>query len=433
MTSSTALPRLRRRAGDGRGPVPRLPSTRQLLSPEQRGRLGERREQAVELARRVRAAQPLTSSGVVLLVIGAAAWVAGRALGWEELLVVAAGALVALLLAVPFVVGTLDLATSRTLEPERVMVGDRALAILKVHNHGTKPTPARVVDERIGGERYRLQLDALEPDGRSEAIYPLPTARRGSLQVGPAVIAKADPLGLLRREVSQTPPQTLYVHPRAALLPSLQVGFSRDLEGPTSDSSPAGDVAFHTLRDYQVGDDPRRIHWLSSARVGKLQVRHHVDNRQPWLAVVVDDAASSWAGGDGFERAVEVAASLVLTGRAHHEQIDLHIGTEPLEPGTGHLLDGLCDVGVREGPDQLADGVAIALRASPGASALVLVTSRREPEELVRLVAPARRVERVVVVRCGDGPVEEPVAVPGARVLDVHDLDSLRAGWRILA
>ena len=70
----------------------------------------------------------------------------------------------------------------------------------------------------------------------------------------------------------------------------LPVGFAKDLEGPTSDASPAGDIAFHALRPYQLGDDHRHIHWMSTARTGTLMVRHYVDNRRPTLAVLLDDA-----------------------------------------------------------------------------------------------------------------------------------------------
>ena len=112
-------------------------------------------------------------------------------------------------------------------------------------------------------------------------MYPLPTARRGVVDVGPALIVKTDLLGLMRREIAQTDVDRLWVHPRVAALGPLPVGFAKDLEGPTSDASPAGDVAFHALREYELGDDHRHIHWMSSARTGTLMVRHYVDNRRP--------------------------------------------------------------------------------------------------------------------------------------------------------
>ena len=50
---------------------------------------------------------PLTASGWTVLALGVAAYVAGWQLGWVELMVVAAGCLIVLLAAIPFVVGRL--------------------------------------------------------------------------------------------------------------------------------------------------------------------------------------------------------------------------------------------------------------------------------------------------------------------------------------
>ena len=68
---------------------------------------------------------PLTASGWTVLALGVVSYVGGWLLGWVELMVVAAGCLVVLLTAVPFIVGRLSLSVERVLEPERVTVGDR--------------------------------------------------------------------------------------------------------------------------------------------------------------------------------------------------------------------------------------------------------------------------------------------------------------------
>jgi hypothetical protein len=64
-----------------------------------------------------------------------------------------------------------------------------------------------------------------------------------------------------------------------------------------------------------VGDDHRKIHWLSTARVGEPQVRVYRDSSVPTLTVLLDNRASRY-GEDRFEDAVEVAASVLdLTER----------------------------------------------------------------------------------------------------------------------
>ena len=209
-------------------------------------------------------------------------------------MVVAAGCLVVLLVALPFVIGRLALDVERTLEPERVTVGDRAIAVVRVTNPRRTPISSRTIEDHVGGRPLRLDIPPLGAGRSTEAVYTLPTARRGVVTVGPALIVKSDLLGLMRREIVQTGTQTLWVHPRVRALAPLPVGFAKDLEGPTSDASPAGDVAFHALREYELGDDHRHIHWMSSARTGTLMVRHHVDNRRPNLTVVVDTEIGSY-------------------------------------------------------------------------------------------------------------------------------------------
>ena len=197
-------------------------------------------------------------------------------------MVVAAGCLIVLLVALPFVIGRLALDVERTLRAgaghgrrprRRRRAGDQpaAHADRLAHDRGARRRPAAAPRHPAARSRPRS----------TEAVYTLPTARRGVVTVGPALIVKSDLLDLMRREIVQTGTQTLWVHPRVAALRPLPVGFAKDLEGPTSDASPAGDVAFHALREYELGDDHRHIHWMSTARTGTLMVRHYVDNRRP--------------------------------------------------------------------------------------------------------------------------------------------------------
>jgi len=174
---------------------------------------------------------PFTSAGLIVAVVGIAAYVAGWRLGWVELMVVAAGALVALSVAAPFVVGRLRLDVSRELEPERVMVGETSIAILDITNSTGSGIRPRLLEDRVAKSRVLVEVPSLRAGQSHQAVYPLPTSRRGSYTIGPAVIARQDPLRLLRRGVPQAESSTLWVHPRYAALSPLPVGFARDLKG----------------------------------------------------------------------------------------------------------------------------------------------------------------------------------------------------------
>ena len=193
---------------------------------------------------------------------------------------------------------------------------------MRVTNPRRTPIASRTIEEHVarpaGAPRHPAARSRPLDRGRVPAADRTAAA---SSTVGPALIVKTDLLGLMRREIAQTDTQTLWVHPRVAALGPLPVGFAKDLEGPTSDASPAGDVAFHALREYELGDDHRHIHWMSSARTGQLMVRHYVDNRRPNITVVVDTEIDSYRSERQFDLAIEVAASLGVSSMLHGQPV----------------------------------------------------------------------------------------------------------------
>lgn len=376
---------------------------------------------------------PMTASGWTVLALGVVAYVAGWRLGWVELLVVAAGCLIVLVLAVPFVVGRLSLSVERSLDPERVTVGDRAVAIVRVTNPRRTPIASRTIEDHVAGRPLRLDIPPLGPGRTTEAIYTLPTTRRSVVTVGPALIVKADLLNLMRREIVQTEAQTLWVHPRIVALPALPVGFAKDLEGPTSDASPAGDVAFHALREYQLGDDHRHIHWMSSARSGTLMVRHYVDNRRPTLTAVIDTELDHYVDEASFDTAIEIGGSLGVSSMVAGQPIAVWLGRHVLlgqhRPAVRNdLLDRLTLAEETTGTD-IGEAALDALRAEPGTSALVVITGNVPTDRFLRMVSVARRTARVILVRVWPRGDRLPGILPRAKVIDVDDLDQFQAAW----
>lgn len=374
----------------------------------------------------------LTTTGLIVAVLGALAYVGGWRLGWIELMVLAAGALLALSAAIPFVVGRVKLDVLRSLEPERVMAGEGARAVLDITNPGKVPIRKRFLEDSVGDSPMTIEVGPLGAGERTYAIYELPTSRRGVLTIGPAVIARQDPLQLMRREVVQAGSQDFWVHPRYEALASLPVGFAKDLEGPTSDTSPTGDVAFHALREYQPGDDYRHIHWMSTARTGIPVVRHYVDNRRPELLVLLDDRRSSMDA-EQFETAVEIAASLAVSSMLKQQPVSMWSTVGALlgrtnPGGRNDVLDRLTTAAQVELGD-LAGAAISAMRQEHGSSALVVVTGGLEPRELMLLTGQARRRMRVIIVRVWPTGAVAPGAIPGAKVLDVDSLGMFRRAW----
>ncbi|MEZ5375237.1 MAG: DUF58 domain-containing protein [Acidimicrobiales bacterium] len=387
---------------------------------------------------------PLTRSGSTIGFLALASYLAGWLLGWNELMVCAAGCGLALLFAVGFVIGRHRVEVTRALSHDRVTVGEAATSTLTITNPGRTPVGPRRVEERSGERWTTIDITGLGPGATTSVDHLLDTRRRGIVDVGPAVIAKADPLGLMRREVEQAGVDQLWVQPRVVSLRPVPVGFAKDLEGPTSDTSPAGDVSFHAIREYSFGDDHRHVHWMSTARTGTLMVRHYVDNRRPQLTVLLDtddvydlmptddregrsettaDTVDAAVEGDGFELAVEVAASLVVNTQLAQQPVSLVCSAD--DRTSEPPLDVLTTVAIDHAP--LERRLRHTLAHAPATSVLVIVTGARPPASLLTIVEEAKRSAHVIVVRCcadADG-----LRLPGTTTFSVDRLESFQAAW----
>jgi uncharacterized protein (DUF58 family) len=73
---------------------------------------------------------------------------------------------------------------------------------------------------------------------------------------------------------------------------------------------------FHGLREFRDGDDPRDIHWRSTAKAGRTLVREHEEEAARRVTVYLDNALPDGEtcpdelAKDGLERAISLAASL---------------------------------------------------------------------------------------------------------------------------
>lgn len=372
----------------------------------------------------------LTPAAWTLLAVAVGTFVVGWMLGWFEFFAVAAGCGLLILLAVPFVLGRTDLALNRALQPRRVVVGEPAVAEMVTINRSRRRSRSQVVTEQVGEQTFVLDVPALAPSKAASFDYPLPTDRRGQISIGPSVISRSDPLGLLLRRVGECAPETLWVHPKTLAVSSIPSGLAKDLEGPTFDTSPAGDVAFHTIREYQLGDDPRHVHWMSTARTGELMVRHYVDNRRPHVSVLVD-ALDSVMTPEEFEVAVEIAASLGVSAVHEGRAVAVQIGPDVLvghnHPATyDDVLDRAAAVTQHE-EFSLRESAAQMLRTERGASVIVLVVGRCDIDVLSDLCAELRRAGRIIVVPVYEGG--DDLAVPRAQTIPGPTLDGFVAHW----
>ena len=194
--------------------------------------------------------------------------------------------------------------------------------------------------------------------------------------------------------------------------------------------SPQGSVTFHRLREYVIGDDLRKVHWPSTARLGKLVVRQYVDTAQPYTMVLVDLRPEVYSP-DSFEEAIDVAASVVASmsageapGAAAHDDgrtggWDPQVG--PFRPR--RLPD-------RPGPELggVAPRGAGGARREREGNALVVVTGAAQLDSLPEVAALRRHFDQVIVASLVPRATPAPT-YPGITILVGTNADDLARSW----
>ena len=268
----------------------------------------------------MKVAGPLTARGWGLLVSGVVWAAAALGLGQRELawpgIFLAVAPLASWLLLLPASisgrverrVGSLRTNVGQTTLVE-LLPGARALSFGGVFRLRDRLAPAlgeaewRVIPAGVG--RWRRGLS-----------YQVTPAWRGRHQLGPTEQSLGDGLGLARSLRTADNPVELVVRPRVEVLPSLRPASG---QGALSDPvvrhnglSGADDVL---IREYETGDDVRRIHWRSTAHFGELMVRREERSWDPRACVILDNRSHGYARRSPdvrLEWVVSAAASITL-------------------------------------------------------------------------------------------------------------------------
>ncbi|HEY3811030.1 MAG TPA: DUF58 domain-containing protein [Acidimicrobiales bacterium] len=372
----------------------------------------------------------MTRLGMGAAVVGIALALGGWAGRWPPVLVLGAGLMILVLGSVAHVLRRPRLALDRVVEPPRVEKGLPAIAVVHVTNLGRRPLAPLAIEQRLGDAPIRALLPRLRRGEEGLRTYRLPTSQRGVYDIGPVEIPRADPFGLCRTVQRMGSPQRIAVHPRLLPMHPLPTGISRNLEGPSSDASPQGSVTFHRLREYVVGDDLRTVHWPSTARTGKLVVRHNVDTAQPYTVILTDLEPDRYSA-ETFEEAVDVSASLVMSMAIGKAPVQLRLTNGNRLGGPSHrdprpLVDYLTEV--EPEPGGSLEAQLVLLRRDRGGTALVVVTGRLDVENLPLISALRRRFDRVIVASLVSRPIRVPVH-PGLTIVSAASADELVQAW----
>lgn len=221
---------------------------------------------------------------------------------WLLALVPGGGTWVSLLL---FVLGyavladilTLPLKWQLTAErrvPEQLGIGDEAEAEYEIQSRGARRLRYAIFDvlprgiERLGPGPG---VDRIAAHGVRVITFRVAGRERGRWPLGPVVVRVSGRLGLVQRTFRFAPEDSVLVTPsmtgvRRYRLLTLQHRL-RDA-GVRAIRRRGEGTNFTSLREYVVGDDPRRIDWKATARREKLIIREYTVEQGQTVLVAVD-------------------------------------------------------------------------------------------------------------------------------------------------
>ncbi|UOR02207.1 DUF58 domain-containing protein [Leucobacter allii] len=375
--------------------------------------------------RRVR--ETVTPTGAFVIGVGALSAVLGAAFGWVEAWFVCIAFAVLLLVGLPFLLGSRAYLIRLSVDRLRVVEGGRVALSVDIENASARPALPASAELPVGEALRELPVPFIGPHGSARIPVEIAAPARGVIEVGPLTLARRDPLGLVRREITWRDRHLVHVHPRTVLLPPGSAGLVRDLEGSSSRRLTDSDLSFHAVREYVPGDALRHVHWKSTAKTGTLMVRQYEESQTARAAILFDADRAGYASDAEFELAVSCAASLGL--QAVREGRERFIASQWAPGRIRPAIDGLEEL-PSQTPTQLLDAWSELEVAEEGALPIELLArglaESRRPLSVVSLVTGAipdparlRRAAvsfpedvRVLVVRC------EELAEPSVRLVD---------------
>ncbi len=375
----------------------------------------------------------ITANGRWALIVAALSLVVGLATGYTFLIVIAALLALALAVAAMFVAWRPSLVARQQVAPPVVGSGELASAKVSVTNTGKRRSAPIIAADWIAGRRHSVALPAVDAGETHVSSLTLPTDRRGHFEVGPLEIERVDPFGFFRAATHRGSTSALIVYPAVHPMSPLPTGHRREFEGAAAEQPHEGGISFHSLRDYELGDDLRLVHWRSVAKTGTMMVRKNIITSEPRLMIVLDTWAGSY-GGDTFEDAVRIAASLVQAGCSSHYPVMFRttggLSADAAASGEGRVAIMRILAGIQ--PTDADPGLNGVIRFAEGAEGVSLgaITGQPPVDRTAGISRVRPRFDMVTVVQVGETFDRPPMRIPGALTINGADSIEVAARWK---
>lgn len=318
------------------------------------------------------------------------------------------------------------------IESDRMEVGQSLSVKVRLDNDTFLPLPWVEVDDatpqHLVVTDMPRQATSVPLWGSRLVNFRLTAKRRGHYSVGPIRVTLGDAFGLFQGHKEFLSKATVTVYPRVHRIDGLPVPLSQPF-GPVRTREKAFEDPSNQaeIREYRAGDNPRHIHWKTSARLGELMLREYELNATTHTVIFPDLYFHAQSRDDAAEHSteettIELAASLAELGM--RSKIDVGLvchGQErySVAPGRGQrtfheILEVLARV---EAMGQLPIEQVLELEAAhlPARSTLVVITPRLTPR-LADVLIRLRSNQQVMLVLLNresfapPAPAEEEVA-----------------------
>ena len=297
----------------------------------------------------------------------------------------------------------------------RVRVGEHVEEEFTVRNHSALSKQSLEIED-ITDLPGVIIATAIGLDAKGFARWDVKTVahKRGVYTMGPVRVSHTDPFGLFRRERRFAGTDEVVVYPRVHELSEFEIPAAY-LAGEatalirTQNISPQAS----TVRDYAFGDSLSRIHWKSTAKLGKLMSKEFDLGRagEVWFVL---DLHRDFQEGELAETTDEYAVSVAASLAKRYLQAQLPVGLigygerrHMLQAETGagqfeRIMDSLA-LSRAEGVTPLASVLATEEPLWTHRSSLIVITASPEPEWVYGLRELAKRGVRAAAVLI-DGP-----------------------------
>jgi uncharacterized protein (DUF58 family) len=201
--------------------------------------------------------------------------------------------------------------------PHRTRVGLPTPMRYEVRTERSREAVGLEVEDRTGRgvkpNRLVVELPVVAPDAEARCVTHVQFQRRGLYVVERVTLSSRFPLGLVRAEVGLEAPARALVHPAEGRISARLRDRLRGLSRRASREQTLwrGDDLLYGVREYREGDDPRRIHWRTTARRGELTITEWRAQEEGEVVLVLGRATGAGADMEQrFERAVSVTATI---------------------------------------------------------------------------------------------------------------------------